>query len=104
MKILLDHQTPFSLAKGGVTNIVHRTKAVLLSSGLDVDFLRWWDPKQQGDVYSHFGRGPMNLVTFAKCAGLVVVAEHVITEFAPKFIKWDLYNFCPTRATAFGCF
>jgi len=117
MKILLNHSIPFSLAHGGVTNIVHRTRDVLLSQGQDVEYLRWWDPDQTGDVLFHFGRPTISLVTFAKSKGYIVAAEHVMTglvsrpawqraiqkriiaacrRFLPKYVSdlfsWDIFD------------
>jgi len=84
MKILLNHSTPFSLAHGGVTNIVQRTRDVLLSQGYEVEYLRWWDADQVGDILFHFGRPTMSLVTFAKSKGYIVVAEHVMTGLVSR--------------------
>jgi len=115
--ILLNHGTPFSLAHGGVTNIVHRTHDVLVSQGFNVEYLRWWDPDQKGDVLFHFGRPTVSLVKFAKASGYIVVAEHVMTglvsrpawqraiqkraiaacrRFLPKYVSglfnWDIFD------------
>jgi len=84
VKVLLNHTTPFSLAHGGVTNIVHQTHAVLQKCGLETEYLRWWDTTQRGDILFHFGRPPIALVRFAKSAGLLVVAEHVMTGLVSR--------------------
>jgi len=84
MKALLNHTIPFSLAHGGVTNIVHRTYDVMLDCGLEAEYLRWWDTEQLGDILFHFGRPPITLIRFAKSAGLIVVAEHVLTGLVSR--------------------
>ena len=84
MKIILSHTTPFALAHGGVTNIVFRTKEVLEAAGLEVEYLRWWDESQKGDILFHFGRPSISLVRFAKLAGYKVVAEHVMTGLVSR--------------------
>ncbi len=84
MKVILNHSTPFALAHGGVTNIVNRTKDVLDNAGIEVEYLRWWDDGQKGDILFHFGRPSLSLVTFAKAAGYKVVAEHVMTGLVSR--------------------
>lgn len=84
MKVILNHGTPFSLAHGGVTNIVHRTKEVLEKLGMEVDFLRWWDEKQKGDILFQFCRPPISLVRFAKASGYKFVVEHVMTGLVSR--------------------
>jgi glycosyltransferase involved in cell wall biosynthesis len=56
----------------------------LLECGLEPEYLRWWDTKQRGDILFHFGRPPIALVRFAKSAGLLVVAEHVLTGLVSR--------------------
>jgi glycosyltransferase involved in cell wall biosynthesis len=55
MKVLFDHPHPFLLAHGGLQIQIERTKAALESIGLEVEFLRWWDADQRGDLIHYFG-------------------------------------------------
>ncbi len=84
MKVILNHTVPFALAHGGVTNIVHRTRDVLLEAGVEVEYLRWWDEHQKGDILFNFGRPSLYIVNFAKSAGYRVVAEHVMTGLVSR--------------------
>lgn len=73
MKILLDHSDPFLLAHGGFQIQIEQTRQGLLDCGLEVDFLRWWDPAQTGDVIHFFGRPFPGYVRAARQKGLKVV-------------------------------
>ena len=56
MKILFDHPYPFQLTHGGFQIQIEQTKAALESLGVKVDYLRWWDDRQEGDLIHYFGR------------------------------------------------
>lgn len=56
MKILFDHPDPFLLAHGGRQIQIEQTKAALEKLGVGVDFMRWWDDRQDGDLIHYFGR------------------------------------------------
>ena len=56
MKILFDHPYPFQLTHGGFQIQIEQTKAALESLGVSVDYLRWWDDRQEGDLIHYFGR------------------------------------------------
>jgi glycosyltransferase involved in cell wall biosynthesis len=55
MKVLFDHALPFALAEGGVRVQIEQTKAALEALGVQVEWLRWWDAGQTGDVIHFFG-------------------------------------------------
>lgn len=55
MKILLNCHLPFLLAHGGMQIQIEQTKAALEKIGLAVEYLRWWDESQKGDILHHFG-------------------------------------------------
>ena len=55
MKVLFNHILPFSLAHGGAQIQIEQTKASLERAGVEVDFLRWWDASQRGDILHYFG-------------------------------------------------
>jgi glycosyltransferase involved in cell wall biosynthesis len=76
MKILFDHTLPFALAHGGFQIQIEQTKAALEKIGVDVEFVRWWDPLQRGDVIHFFGRPSEDYISLAQAKGMkVVVAE-----------------------------
>ncbi len=55
MKILIDHPQPFRLAHGGFQVQIEQTKSALEKIGEQVEFLRWWDAAQTGDLIHFFG-------------------------------------------------
>ena len=50
MKVLIDHQNPFLLMHGGLQIQIEQTKAALGAIGVEVEFLRWWDPAQRAGL------------------------------------------------------
>lgn len=76
VKILFDHPDPFFLAHGGFQTQIEQTKAALEQIGVEVEYLRWWDEGQSGDLIHFFGRPTGGYIDFAHQKGLkVVVAE-----------------------------
>jgi glycosyltransferase involved in cell wall biosynthesis len=73
VKVLIDHSDPFLLAHGGLQNQIEQTRQALIDSGLEADFLRWWDPAQKGDVIHFFGRPFPSYVRAAQRKGIKVV-------------------------------
>jgi len=54
MKILLEHGMPFQLAHGGYQIQIEQTKRGLKEAGAEVEWLRWWDDSQTGDLIQAF--------------------------------------------------
>ena len=79
MKVLLDHQLPFTLAHGGLQIQIERTKAALEQAGLEVEYLRWWDSKQKGDLIHFFGRANPSHIDFAHAQGMKYVMSDLLT-------------------------
>ena len=76
MKVLFDHSLPFALAHGGFQTQIEQTKAALEKRGVEVEYLRWWDDRQTGDLIHYFGRPNGGYIDFAHKKGLkVVIAE-----------------------------
>src|SRR5437899_2246901 len=65
MKILFDHPHPFFLAHGGFQTQIEQTKAALEHIGVAVEYVRWWDTAQSGDVIHYFGRAPIAYIQMA---------------------------------------
>jgi glycosyltransferase involved in cell wall biosynthesis len=84
MKVLLHHFTPFALAHGGEQIQIERTRAALEESGVEADFLRWYDGGQQADVLHFFGRIPSGLVQKAHDKGIKVVQAELLTEMGSR--------------------
>ncbi|HXJ73736.1 MAG TPA: hypothetical protein VNM37_12810, partial [Candidatus Dormibacteraeota bacterium] len=73
MKVLFDHTLPFLLGHGGAQIQIEQTKAALESIGVQVEFLRWWDEHQRGDIIHYFGRPWPLYVKMAREKGIKVV-------------------------------
>jgi len=56
VKVLVDHGNPFFLAHGGFQIQIEQTKLALTRIGVDVEWVRWWDAGQTGDLIHYFGR------------------------------------------------
>ena len=84
MKILLDHPNPFLLAHGGLQIQVEQTKQALQSIGVDVDFLRWWDDAQRGDIIHFFGRPSPSYIEFAHQKKIKIVLAELLTALGSR--------------------
>jgi glycosyltransferase involved in cell wall biosynthesis len=79
MKVLFDHHLPFALAHGGVQIQIERTKAPLEQLGVEVEFVRWWDDTQRGDLIHFFGRPAADYIRFAQSRGSRVVMAELLS-------------------------
>lgn len=79
MKILIDHQLPFALAHGGLQIQIEQTKAALEEASLEVEYLRWWDAEQKGDIIHFFGRPNPSHINFAHAKGMKYVMSDLLT-------------------------
>ncbi|MDD5350482.1 MAG: glycosyltransferase family 4 protein [Chthoniobacteraceae bacterium] len=79
MKILFLHGLPFSLAHGGVQTQIEQTKAGLEQVGVEVEYLRWWDERQTGDIIQVFGRPGTYFVELAHQKKIRVVLSDLLT-------------------------
>ncbi len=84
MRVLLDHPNPFLLAHGGFQIQIQQTGAALKQAGLEVDYLRWWDEAQRGDVIHYFGRPPVAYVAAAQRKGIKVVLAQLLTGLGSR--------------------
>ena len=80
MKVLIDHSEPFLLAHGGLQLQIEQTKAALEEVGLEVEYLRWWDESQQGDLIHFFGRSSPSHIDFAHAKGMGYVMQELLTS------------------------
>src|SRR5580765_2667785 len=80
MKVLFDCHVPFMLAHGGAQTQIEQTKSALEKIGIEVEFLRWWDDKQTGDVIQHYGRFPAHIIRAAQQKGIKVVLSDLLTD------------------------
>ncbi len=79
MKVLFSCLTPFSLAHGGAQIQIEQTKQALENLGVTVEFLRWWDDRQSGDILHHFGRVPVIWLKLAQAKGMKVIQSDLLT-------------------------
>jgi glycosyltransferase involved in cell wall biosynthesis len=79
MKVLFYYLTPFSLAHGGLQSQIVHTREALQSLGVEVEYLRWYDDSQRGDILHYFGRIPMNLLGLAHQKKMRVVMAELLT-------------------------
>jgi glycosyltransferase involved in cell wall biosynthesis len=84
MKILFDHSFPFILAHGGFQIQIEESKRALEELGVEVEFLRWWDAAQSGDLIHFFGRPSGAYVDFAHAKNLPVVMSELLTALGSR--------------------
>ena len=80
VKVLFDSPTPVILAHGGTQIQIEQTKAGLLAAGVEVEFLRWWDTAQRGDLIHYFGTASNSYLKLAHAAGKPVVMTNLFSE------------------------
>lgn len=67
------------LAHGGLQIQIEQTKSALEAAGLEVDYLRWWDAEQRGDIIHFFGRANPSHIDFAHAKGMKYVMSELLT-------------------------
>ncbi len=80
VKVLFDCPVPVLLAHGGAQIQIEQTKAGLESAGVEVEFLRWWDQTQRGDLIHYFGTASNSYLKLARTAGKPVVMTNLFSE------------------------
>jgi glycosyltransferase involved in cell wall biosynthesis len=84
MKVLFDHPNPFLLAHGGFQIQIEQTKKALEEIGVEVEWLRWWDSAQSGDIIHYFGRPSGAYIDFAHQKGIKVVMSELLTGLGSR--------------------
>jgi glycosyltransferase involved in cell wall biosynthesis len=79
VKALFDHPLPFSLTHGGFQIQIEQTRQSLLDNSVEVEFMQWWNPSQQGDIVHYFGRPTAEYIQLAHSRGFKVVVEELLT-------------------------
>ena len=81
---------PAGLAHGGMQTQIDQTKAALESLGVEVEYLRWWDEHQTGDIIHHFGRMSPDLIVRAQQKGMRVVLSVLLAAQGarPAWRRW----------------
>jgi glycosyltransferase involved in cell wall biosynthesis len=84
VKVLFDHPNPFLLAHGGFQTQIEQTKKALQASGVEVEWLRWWDNEQKGDLIHYFGRAHPAYIQQAQIKGFKVVMSELLTGLGSR--------------------
>ena len=84
MKVLFDHPNPFLLAHGGFQTQIDQTKKALEAVGAEVEWLRWWDDQQNGDLIHYFGRPHPAYIRQAQAKGMKVVMSELLTGLGSR--------------------
>lgn len=79
MKILFDHPHPFLLAHGGFRTQIEQTRLALHRLGHEVEWLRWWDESQRGDLLHFFGVAPSDYLAQARSKRLPTAMTPLFT-------------------------
>jgi glycosyltransferase involved in cell wall biosynthesis len=84
MKVLIDYNLPFALAHGGLQIQIEQTKAALERRGAEVEYVRWWDEKQTGDVIQYYGRPSIVYIDFAHDKKIKVIVAELLTGLGSR--------------------
>jgi glycosyltransferase involved in cell wall biosynthesis len=84
MKVLFDHPNPFLLAHGGFQIQIEQTKKALEAAGVEVEWLRWWDGQQKGDLIHFFGKPASSYVDLAHAKGYKIVSSLILSGTTAK--------------------
>lgn len=84
MRVLFDHPSPFLLSHGGFQIQIEQTAASLREAGVEVEFLRWWDAAQRGDIIHYFGRPSEVYLALAQRKGIRVVMAELLTALGSR--------------------
>jgi len=79
MKVLFDHASPFLLSHGGFQVQIQETKAGLENEGIQVEYLRWWDENQKGDLIHYFGLPSLSYLNQMQTKKVPLVCTHLLT-------------------------
>ncbi len=81
MKILIDQYLPFLFGHGGATTQVEHTRLALERAGVEVDYLRWWEGGQRGDLVHFFSEAPSHdYLKQAQGVRLPVIINKLFTD------------------------
>jgi glycosyltransferase involved in cell wall biosynthesis len=80
MKVLFHCPLPFLLAHGGAQTQIEKTKAALERAGVEVEYLRWADARQTGDLIHVFSLASNEFLQQARIANIPVVLTQLFTE------------------------
>jgi glycosyltransferase involved in cell wall biosynthesis len=79
VKVLFYSLHPFAFTHGGLQTQILQTAKALVGLGVEVEFLRWMDSEQAGDILHFFGRVPGSVLEAAQRKGIKVVLADLLT-------------------------
>lgn len=89
MKVIIDSfGPPFFLAHGGATTQVVETMRALQEVGVEVEFARWWDSHQTGDLIHTFGTPKGAYIDFARAKGMPVINTTLFTATCNRSVNY----------------
>ena len=91
MKILLDHSSPYLLAHGGYSVLIEQTAVALRAVGVEVEYLRWWDQAQRGDLIHYFAPVQISYLRQARLKGMPVVLTSLV-DWPANQPRWQTYR------------
>jgi glycosyltransferase involved in cell wall biosynthesis len=89
MKVLFNSFHPFRFVDGGAQLMIEQTRLALLQTGVEVEWLRWWDRRQDGDIVHQFARPSTSFFTEAQQSGFRVVVTDLISSTGAR-PRWQL--------------
>jgi glycosyltransferase involved in cell wall biosynthesis len=89
MKVLFNHNHPFRFVDGGAQAMIEQMRLALLQAGVEVEWLRWWDRSQGGDIVHQFGRPTASFVAEAQRSGFRVVVTDLLGKTGAR-PRWQL--------------
>src|SRR5689334_10837352 len=84
MKVIFDHNTPYSIAHGGFAAQIDQTKLALEQLGVQVDYMRWWESEQPGDLIHYFGRPWHQYVVRGQQKGYKIIMSDLFTGLGSR--------------------
>ena len=90
VRILFDHGNPFFLAHGGFQIQIEQTRLALERAGVQVDWVRWWDSRQEGSLIHYFGRPQPAYLQQASQKKIPVVFSDLLGGLGSRtaFLRW----------------
>jgi glycosyltransferase involved in cell wall biosynthesis len=74
---------------GGTQILIQQTRLALLQLGVEVEWLRWWDRDQKGDLIHQFGRSSGSFIEEAQRGGCRVVMTDLLSVTGAR-PRWQL--------------
>lgn len=84
MRVLFDHPVPFAFTHGGFQIQIEQTAQALQAIGVSIEYVRWWDDTQAGDILHYFGRPHEGYLAWAQRKGMKVLVADLLTELASR--------------------